>query len=44
MGHAAHRDIMLDARLRFVGIGVIKDRSRNICGRGSIWGTELFYG
>jgi uncharacterized protein YkwD len=44
MRHAAHRDIMLEPRLRRIGIGVITDRSRNICGRGSIWATELFYG
>ena len=44
MRHAAHRDIMLEPSLRRIGIGVITDRSRNICGRGSIWATELFYG
>lgn len=44
MRHAAHRDILLEPRLRRIGIGVITDRSRNICGRGSIWATELFYG
>lgn len=44
MRHAAHRDIMLEPRLRRIGIGVITDRSRNICGRGSTWATELFYG
>jgi uncharacterized protein YkwD len=44
MRHAAHREIMLDPRLRRVGIGVIEDRTKNLCGRGSIWATELFYG
>jgi uncharacterized protein YkwD len=44
MRHAAHRVIMLEPRLRRIGIGVIRDRTRNICGRGSFWGTELFYG
>ena len=44
MRHAAHRVIMLDPRLRRIGIGVITNRSRNLCGRGSVWGTELFYG
>jgi uncharacterized protein YkwD len=44
MRHAAHREIMLEPRLRRIGIGVITDRSRNICGRGSTWATELFYG
>ena len=44
MRHASHRAILLERKLRRIGIGVIKDRSRNICGRGSIWATELFYG
>jgi uncharacterized protein YkwD len=44
MQHAEHREIMLDRRLRRIGIGVVKVRSQNICGRGSIWGTEMFYG
>lgn len=44
MRHDAHRVIMLEPRLRRIGIGVIKDRTQNICGRGSFWGTELFYG
>lgn len=44
MRHAEHREIMLDARLRRIGIGVIENRSTNLCGRGSFWGTELFYG
>ncbi|HJU57998.1 MAG TPA: CAP domain-containing protein [Actinomycetota bacterium] len=44
MRHTAHRVIMLEPRLRRIGIGIIRDRTRNICGRGSFWGTELFYG
>src|SRR5262245_11094040 len=44
MRHGSHRDIMLEPKLRRIGIGVIKDRSRNLCGRGSFWATELFYG
>ena len=44
MRHTAHRVIMLEPKLRRIGIGVIRDRSRNICGRGSFWATELFYG
>jgi uncharacterized protein YkwD len=44
MRHAAHRVIMLEPQLRRIGIGVIKDHTANICGRGSFWGTELFYG
>ena len=42
--HAAHRVIILDPRLRRIGIGVIKVSKKNICGRGSFWVTELFYG
>ncbi len=44
MRHAAHRVIMLEPKLRRIGVAVIKDRSRNLCGRGSFWATELFYG
>jgi uncharacterized protein YkwD len=44
MRHHAHRVIMLEPKLRRIGIGVIKNRSRNICGRGSFWSSELFYG
>jgi uncharacterized protein YkwD len=44
MRHRAHRVIMLEPKLRRIGIGVIKNRSRNICGRGSFWSSELFYG
>ena len=44
MRHHSHRVIMLEPRLRRVGIGVIKDLSANSCGRGSFWGAELFYG
>jgi uncharacterized protein YkwD len=42
--HHSHRVIMLEPKLRRIGIGVIRDRSRNICGRGSFWSSELFYG
>ena len=44
MRHDAHRVIMLEPKLRRIGIGVIKERSKNICGRGSFWASELFYG
>jgi uncharacterized protein YkwD len=44
MRHAAHRAILLEPRLRRIGIGVFRNRSRNLCGRGSIWATELLYG
>jgi uncharacterized protein YkwD len=44
MRHHSHRVIMLEPRLRRVGIGVIENFSANSCGRGSFWGAELFYG
>jgi uncharacterized protein YkwD len=44
MHHAAHRDILLNPKLRRIGIGVIKVDSQNACGRHSFWTTELFYG
>ena len=39
-----HRDILLDPRLRRIGIGVVEVDSQNACGRHSLWATELFYG
>lgn len=39
-----HRDILLHPKLRKVGIGAIRNDSRNACGRHWVWGTELFYG
>ena len=44
MRHAAHRDILLDPRLRRIGIGVVNVDSNNTCGRHWFWATELFYG
>lgn len=44
MHHAAHREILMNPDLRRIGVGVMKDYSRNACGRGFFWGTELFYG
>ena len=44
MHHAAHRDILLNGRVRWVGIGVVKVDSSNACGRHWFWTTELFYG
>jgi uncharacterized protein YkwD len=44
MRHHSHRVIMLEPRLRRVGIGVIQNFSANVCGRSSFWGAELFYG
>jgi uncharacterized protein YkwD len=39
-----HRSILLNPRLRRVGIGVLTAAGANRCGRGSIWATEIFYG
>jgi hypothetical protein len=39
-----HRSILLDGRLRWVGIGVRQADGANRCGRGSYWATDLFYG
>ena len=44
MHHAAHREIILNPDLRRIGVGVTKVYSRNACGRGYFWGTEMFYG
>jgi uncharacterized protein YkwD len=44
MHHAAHRDILLNGRVRWIGIGVVKVDSSNTCGRHWFWTTELFYG
>jgi uncharacterized protein YkwD len=44
MHHAAHRDILLNGRVRRIGIGVVKVDSSNACGRHWFWTTELFYG
>ena len=44
MHHAAHRDVLLNGRVRWVGIGVVKVDSSNACGRHWFWTTELFYG
>ena len=39
-----HRTIILNPQLRRVGIGVVKVRGSNRCGRGSFWATEIMYG
>src|SRR5918995_5280909 len=44
MNHDAHRVILLNGNLRRVGIGAVRNDTRNHCGRGSIWATEIFYG
>ena len=44
MHEPVHRDILLNPRLRRIGIGVIEVDSRSACGRHWLWATELFYG
>jgi hypothetical protein len=44
MHEPAHRDILLNPKLRRIGIGVIEVDSANACGRHWLWATELFYG
>jgi len=44
MNHDAHRVILLNSNLRRVGIGAVRNDTKNHCGRGSIWATEIFYG
>jgi uncharacterized protein YkwD len=44
MHDPVHRDILLNPRLRRIGIGVIEVDSANACGRHWLWATELFYG
>jgi hypothetical protein len=39
-----HRTILLHRKIRRVGIGVVINRDRNRCGRGSVWVTEIMYG
>jgi uncharacterized protein YkwD len=42
--HALHRKIILNRKFRVVGIGVIKDTGRSLCGRDAFWATEIYYG
>lgn len=44
MHEPVHRAILLNPKLRRIGIGVIEVDSRNACGRHWLWATELFYG
>jgi uncharacterized protein YkwD len=44
MHDPAHRAILLNSKVRWIGIGVIEVDSANACGRDSLWATELFYG
>ena len=40
----AHRANILNRDVRRIGIGVIKQDTRNACGRHWFWETQLFYG
>ena len=44
MHHPPHRRIILDRRARRVGLGVIKDHGKSLCGHRAVWVTEIFYG
>lgn len=44
MHDPVHRSILLNPKLRRIGIGVIQVDSANTCGRHWLWATELFYG
>ena len=44
MHEPVHRDILLNPKLRRIGIGVLEVDAQNACGRNSLWATELFYG
>src|SRR5262245_37274949 len=44
MHSAVHRANVLNRDVRRIGIGVVKDNTRNACGRHWFWETQLFYG
>ena len=44
MRSAAHRSNILERSYRRVGLGVVIAPDRNLCGRGSVWATQIFYG
>jgi uncharacterized protein YkwD len=44
MHDPVHRAILLNSKIRRIGIGVIEVDSGNACGRHWLWATELFYG
>jgi uncharacterized protein YkwD len=41
---ASHRAIILESRVRRVGIGVVRADAKNRCGKRSYWVTEIYYG
>ena len=44
MHDPVHRAILLNSKIRRIGIGVIEVDSANTCGQQWLWATELFYG
>jgi uncharacterized protein YkwD len=44
MHDPVHRAILLNSKIRRIGIGVIEVDSGNACGQHWLWATELFYG
>jgi uncharacterized protein YkwD len=44
MHEPVHRAILLNPKLRRIGIGVLEVDWQNSCGRNWFWATELFYG
>ncbi|MFB3738109.1 MAG: CAP domain-containing protein [Candidatus Velamenicoccus archaeovorus] len=44
MNHAPHRTILMGAKARWVGIGVVRVSGKSSCGRRAFWVTEILYG
>lgn len=44
MNSAPHRENILKKGFRWVGLGVLHDDGKSICGSDSVWATEIFYG
>jgi hypothetical protein len=44
MRDGPHRAIILNSKVRRVGVGVVLATTKNRCGRGSVWVTEIYYG
>jgi uncharacterized protein YkwD len=44
MDSPEHRDMVLDPGFRKIGIGVVAAAGDTMCGRESVWGTEIFFG
>ncbi len=44
MRSPGHRENILKKGFRWVGLGVLHDDGKSICGRDSVWATEIFYG